>query len=245
MIKRTLVVLGWLLAGHGVWAGVYWLLLLVPESNVLMLATSFLLVLALAWWLGLVQAVGLLAWAPGGTVGGSIAPAARRAWLVIVPLLLFGAVWILTARASTWLSAHGSQIDAWLIVKTGWTKGQYVERGLAHIIAFVRWGLGLSLAAALFARLLRGGISSILSPGWLKAALQWRALLVFAGALALGVLLPAHLLDWRWVPTDRAGTWFEPAFATAKLGVIYVWGNFVWVLVLRFVARALPATGKS
>ena len=244
MIKRTGVVLSWLAAGHAVWGGLYWALLQVPESNVLMLGASLLLALALVWWLGTVEAVGLLASAPGGTVRGSLAPAAKRGWLVIAPLLVFCVVWLLTAHASTWLSVHGSQIDAWLILKTGWTKGQYVERGLIHLVAFVRWGVGLSLAAALFAAVLRGSVSALRSTAWLKASLHWRALLVFAGALGLAVLLPSHLIDWRWVPKDQAGTWFEPAFATVKLGVIYLWGNLVWALVLRFVAGRAAATGQ-
>ena len=80
MIKRTAIMFGWLASGHAIWAGLYWLLLQVPESNVLMLGTSLLLVVLLVWWMGAVEGVGILASAPGGTLRGSLLPAATRAW---------------------------------------------------------------------------------------------------------------------------------------------------------------------
>ena len=121
MIKRTAAVLGWLAAGHLLFGGLYWALLQVPEANVLMLATSLLLVLAMLWWLGVVEGVGLIAWNEGlGRAG--IGHAARRAWLIVVPLVVFGLVWMLTAHFYSWVARYGSQLDAWIILKTGWTK---------------------------------------------------------------------------------------------------------------------------
>jgi len=238
VIKRTAAVFGWLVAGHVVLGGLYWALLHVPESNVLMLTTSLLLVLALVWGTGAVEGAGLLASGSGMSVRSQLVPGLKRAWLVILPLLLFAAIFWMTGRISDWFARYGSQMDAWIILKTGWTKADRVKPAFAHIMAFVRWGIGLSLALALFRELLLGGVGALAArPAWLTRAMHWKALLVFALGLVFGWLLPWHVANWHWVPASQVGTWFEPAFATVKLSMVFVWMNAVWAIVLGFVAR--------
>ena len=235
MIKRTAAVFGWLVAGHLVLGGLYWALLQVPEANVLMLATSLLIVLGMLWWLGVVEGAGLTAWDEGlGRTG--IGRAARRAWLVIVPLVVFGLVWMLTANFYSWLARYGSQIDAWIILKTGWTKTAALFAAIRVLIGIVRWVIGLSLALALFSAALRDGLRGLMSVAWLRRAFGWRQVIVVLAALAVGFWLPWKYVNWR--PEGLTlGTWMEPAFASAKLAVMFLWANVAWTVVLRAVGH--------
>ena len=241
MIKRTGVILAWLVVGHAVLGGLYWALLLVPESNVFMLTTSLLLVLGMGWWLGLVEGVGLLAWQAGGGLRASLAPAAKRAWLVAFPLVVFAIVWWITGLASGWLDRYWSEVDAWILLKSGWTKAAMLRSACDHALAFVRYGIGASLALALFVGLLRTGVGGLASASWLRRACSWRQLVVIAAALVVGVLLPSHVAYWRWQPKSLSATWFEPAFAAVKLSLMFLVANLAWAFVLRAVARD-PAT---
>jgi hypothetical protein len=237
VIKRTAAILAWLVVGHAVLGGLYWALLLVPESNVLMLSTSLLVVLCMVWWLGLVEGVGLLAWQADGGLRASLTPAARRAWLVVFPLVVFALVWWITGLASGWLDRHWSEIDAWILLKTGWTNTAVLMSGCKHLIAFVRYGFGASLALALFVGLLRTGLGGLASVSWVRRAFAWRQLVIIAAALVVGVLLPAHLAYWRWQPKSVSATWFEPAFAVTKLSLMFLVANLAWAAVLRAISR--------
>lgn len=237
MIRRTIALLGWLVFGHAALAGLYWVLLNVPESNVWMLATSLLLAAGMTWALGLVEGVALLAWRPSGSIRQSLAPAARRAWLVVCPLLVAALVWWTTGLVWGWLDRHWTEIDAWILLKTGWTRAAVLRRAADHVLAFVRVGVGASLALALFSRLLRDGMRGLLSASWLRLACSWRLLIVVAAGLVVGVLVPSHLAYWRWLPKGMSATWFEPAFAAAKLSLMFLLGNVAWAAVTRTVSR--------
>ncbi len=246
MIKRTAVILAWLVVGHALLGGLYWTLLLVPESNVFMLTTSLLLVLGMVWWLGFVEGVGLLAWQPDGGLRTSLAPAARRAWLVVFPLVVFGLVWWITGLASEWLDRYWSEIDAWILLKTGWTKAVFVRSACEHLIAFVRLGLGASFALTLLVSLIRMGAAGLASLSWLRRSFAWRQLVIIAAALVVGVLLPSHLAYWRWQPKGITATWFEPTFAAAKLSLMFLLANVAWAAVLRAVAHEPgPSAGSE
>ena len=236
-MKQAAAILAWLVIGHAVLGALYWALLLVPESNVFMLATSLLLVIGIVWWFGLVEGVGLLAWQTDGGVRTRLAPAARRAWLVVFPLVVFGLVWWMTGLVSGWLDRYWSEIDAWILLETGWTQSAILRSTFEHVIAFVRYGLGASLALTLLAGLLRAGVAGLASPSWLRRAFSWRTLVVIAAALVVGVLLPSHLAYWQWQPKGLSATWFEPAFAVAKLSLIFLIANLAWAAVVRTIAR--------
>jgi len=55
--KRWFTITAWLLAGHAILGGLYWLLLQVPESNAFMLAASVLVVMGGLAWFGYVESV--------------------------------------------------------------------------------------------------------------------------------------------------------------------------------------------
>jgi len=237
VIKRAAVIFVWLVLGHAVIGGLYWTLLVVPESNVTMLGTSLVLVIGIVWSLGFVEGTALLSWQAADRMRRNLAPAARRAWLIVLPLIVFALVWWMTGLVSGWLDRHWSEIDAWILLKTGWTRAAILRSAFEHVIAFVRVGVGASLALALFAGLLRRGLRGLLSASWLQLAFSWRVLVVVAAALVVGVLLPSHLAYWRWQPKSLSATWFEPAFAAAKLSLMFLLSNLAWAAVVRTVAR--------
>ncbi|MEI6668901.1 MAG: hypothetical protein WCP29_12150 [Acidobacteriota bacterium] len=248
MITRTAACFAWLVAGHAAMGGLYWALLNVPESNVFMLGTSLLLVVSLVWSLGLVEGVGLLMWRDDGGVRTSLSTGARRAWLVVFPLIVVVGAWWITGQASRWLDANWSEIDAWIILKTGWTKAAILHTVSNYVIALVRLGVGSALGVMLFAILLRDGIGAMVSPLWLRRAFAWRLWLTLALAYVIGVIVPSQYAYWRWQPKTLPGSWFEPTFATVKLSVLFALALCAWLFVLRAAMRELerarPATAS-
>jgi hypothetical protein len=147
---------------------------------------------------------------------------------------VFGCLWWLTGTVQDWLTRHVGQIDAWIIAKLGWTKTAALHSSLAWAIAFVRYGVGTSMAVALLASVARRGLRGVTSP-WLRRALAWRPLLIIAAVLFVGVWLPWQAVYWR--PASLPPTWVQPAFAAVKLFVLYVVGNLAWAVVLRTASR--------
>jgi hypothetical protein len=237
VIKRTAAMLAWLVAGHAVLGGLYWALLLVPESNVFMLTTSLLLVVGMVWWCGLVEGVGLLASQADDSLRAHVRPAAGRAALVVAPLIVFAFVWWTTGMASDWLARHSTEIDAWILLKTGWTRSIVLWPAGEYVIAYVRYGLGASLALTLFVDLLRTGLGGAASSSWLRRSFAWRQLVVLTVAWVIGLLVLSPVAYWRWQPKGFAAEWFEPAFAATKLSLMFVVANLAWTAVLRTVAR--------
>jgi hypothetical protein len=242
VIKKTTAVLAWLTVSHALLGGLYWLLLLVPESNVVMLATSLLLVVALVLGFGFVEGVALMAMPAEGGIRSSLLPAARRAWLVIAPLFVFGLVWWSAGVATARFDAHWSEIDAWIILKTGWTNATFIHTAHGHMVAFIREGIGTLLALTVFATVLASGLRGLASFGWIRRAFSWRPLLATFAALGIGVLFPSDLIYWRWLPSGTSASWFEPAFAAAKLSVAYLFANVGWMLLVTAVGQAPSST---
>jgi len=233
-MTRTRAIVAWLAAGHLLVGGLYWLLLQVPESNVWMLASSLLIVLAALVMAGVIEETAILAWPSNEPMGVALRTALQRAWLVVLPLAVFGCVWWLSGAADDWLARHAGQIDAWIIAKTGWTNTAALHTSLVWVSAFVRYGIGTSLAVALLGSVARQGLRGVTSP-WLRHALAWKPLVIVAAVLFVGVWLPWQAVYWR--PASLPPTWVQPAFAAAKLFVLYVVGNLAWAVVLRTASR--------
>ena len=234
MIRRVAAVAGWLVAGHALLGMLYWLLLQIPESNVWMLASSLLVLLALVWLAGVVEMTALLAFAVDGPMRDALSPALRRAWLIVLPCALFAATWWLTGAAASWHGRYAGQVDAAIIARTGWTGTAWLHEAADWLIAAVRWVIGVSLAAAFAAALAIGGLRG-LHPRWAVRGLRWRPLAVTAAAAAIGVWLPLQAAYWR--PAFLAPNWMEPAFAAVKLAVLFVITQLAWTAVLRTAAR--------
>lgn len=234
MSARILAAVAWLCAGHAVLAGLYWLLLQIPESNVWMLGASLAVVLAAAWLTGIVEMTALLTTGAAGSMRASARASIRRAWLIVLPLALFAAVWWLTGFAVDAHARHSGQIDAWMIAKTGWTRTARLHESLAWLLAFVRYGVGTSLAVALMGALATGGPRGLASR-WIAGGLAWKPLTVTSLALLVGIWLPWQAVYWR--PASLPPTWVQPAFAALKLLALYVVANLAWAVVLRTAPR--------
>ena len=234
MTTRTRAIVAWLVAGHLLVGGLYWLLIQVPESNAWMLASSAAIVFATLLLGGIIESTAILAWTSSEPMSAALTTALRRAWLVVLPLAVIGCVWWLTGAADNWLARHAGQIDAWIIAKTGWTRTAALHTSLAWVVAFIRYGIGTSLAVGLLASLAKRGLRGATS-SWLRRALAWRPLLIIAAVLFVGVWLPWQAVYWR--PASLPPTWVQPAFAAVKLGVLYLVGNLAWAVVLRTAAR--------
>jgi len=231
---RTRAIVAWLVAGHLLVGGLYWLLIQVPESNAWMLVASLVIALAALVMTGVIEVTAILAWTASEPMGVALKTALLRAWLGVLPLAVFGCVWWLTGAADDWLARHAGQIDAWIIAKTGWTKTAALHTSLVWVSAFVRYGIGTSLAVALLAALARQGPRGATS-SWLRRGLAWKPLVIITAVLFVGVWLPWQAVSWR--PASLPPTWVQPAFATVKLGVLYLVGNLAWAVVLRTAAR--------
>lgn len=234
MITRTAAVAIWLFAGHAAAGLLYWLLLQIPESNAWMLAASLLALLAAVWLAGVIEMTALLAFAVDGPMRGALASALRRAWLIVLPCLLFGAIWWLTREAADWLARYAGQMDAAIIARTGWTRTAWLHATADWVVVLVRWVIGIALAAALAAALARHGWRG-LHPRWVSRALRPRVIGATAAALAIGVWLPWQAAYWRpaWLPPN----WTQPVFAAVKLLVLFGVMQLAWAAVLRAAAR--------
>lgn len=242
MITRILAVAGWLIAGHALLGALYWFFLQIPESNVWMLATSLLVLLAAMWVAGAIQMTAILAFAVDGPMRGALAAALRRAWLVVFPVAVFTAAWWLTDEAASWHARYAGQIDAAIIARTGWTRTGWLHEAAVWALALLRWVVGASLAAALAAALATGGLRGA-RPRWVRRGLRWRPLLVTAAAVVLGWWVPLRAVDWR--PTFLPPNWVEPAFAAIKLALLFAVAQLAWAVVLWAAARETPSSARS
>lgn len=231
-------ILAWLSAGHAALAGLYWLLLQIPESNVWMLAALGVVVMAAVWLTGAIEMTASLAFATDAPVRSAFGTVRGRAWLIVFPLGLCAAIWWATGEAGARHARDSGQIDAQIIAWTGWTRTAWLHAAIGWLLAFIRWAAGVSLAAALTASLAQEGMQG-LRPRWIRQAHRWKALLATTAALALGVWLPWQAAYWR--PEALPPTWVQPAFAAAKLLVMFVLAQLAWAIVLRTAARYLKS----
>lgn len=241
MKLRFSVVVGWLAGAYLLPFALFWLLLRVPESNVLMLAASMALALAIVVLAGCIETVALLA-LRGAPLGSALLKRAFRGVLPFVAaLLVFAAAWWLTARFDAWWGSVRGEIDAWLIARFGWTSTGWLHAAVGWLSSLARWLIGLSLALALFAGLLRD--ESAEGPArplplwrrWMGAAFSPVALAGLAGLLVLFAWLPWQAVYWR--PSWVTPSWPEVAFVAAKLGFLYLLANVGWTLALVLANR--------
>jgi hypothetical protein len=236
---RYFAVVCWLVAGHAVVGGLFWLLLQVPESNVLMLASSALLSVAAIYAFAVVQLMPLRAFGASEPMGRALGVALGRAWLVVVPLVIFGAIWWATGLAQEAFLGRAGEVDAWFIARLGWTNTGWVHTAVHVVLAFVRFGIGVALAVSMLAAIAGSGLAGLMSDAWLRGAFRWRYLLFVVAGLIVGFALPSHALYWR--PASLPPTWVQPAFAAVKLFVLFVVANAAWAFILLKAPRASAA----
>ncbi len=233
MKLRFLVVLGWIALGHVAIGGLYWALLQVPESNVFMLALSVIVALLLILSAAIVEIGGLSLWT--GSIRDALARAVRRAAWIAPAAVLFLVVWQVLSTIHGSYQSHATELDAWLLLKAGWTRTAWIHRTVAWVFWFLSYGVGLSLALSLLARTCSEGPQALARLAWLRQGLWWRQVLVITVAVLIGMVLPWQYVYWR--PRRLPASWVEPAFLAAKLFVLYLTASLAWTIVLRTVGK--------
>jgi hypothetical protein len=228
--RRLLLVASWLLAGHLLWLGLFWLLLQVPESTVFTLVVSAILTVLLIVIGGAVHA-GASAWWHGDPAAGHpLLRGARRPHAGLLGAALFGVVWWATAWLLAWHDGAAGQIDALYIARTGRADTRWIHSGMFWAVMFVRWSLGLTMAVCLLAAVVIDGVRAAGGGGWLRAALSPRQWLAVTFWLVLLVAIPWHLVSWR---PQRLSVAAEPWFVSGKLALVALAMSAGWALVLR------------
>jgi hypothetical protein len=232
MSLRLLLIALWVTVGYGVAAGLFWALLLVPESSVWMLALSASLVLAILVALLWVTGGVLLAWHPQITPIRAFASGLSASLAVAAGALLFGGVWWATLAALNWHAAHAGQIDAVIMVRTGVSNTGWLHRTIVWTIWILRWGPGFTLALSLAAWIAALGTAAIGAAGWVRAAWHPKRWTVILALSALCFMLPWRFVYWRPAHLSLPA---EPWFVGAKLGAMVLVAAIAWVLMIRVV----------
>lgn len=230
MISRLSAVTAWLVAGHAVLFGLFWLLLAVPESNVPMLLASTLVLAALLIVFGIVEGGGLLAWHPATAVRDVPLRAWRAVPAVWLGAIVFVITWYVAGLAGTWWQGHRGEIDAWLMAQSGWSETGKLHAAAGWLFAFLAWVPGTALGVSLASTVVHDGLRRAGRPGWILAALSLRRILTVAAVLLFFLWLPWRGVNWR--PSWLAPNWQETAFVVVKLGALFVVANVGWALVL-------------
>jgi hypothetical protein len=230
MIARVCGVTAWLLVGHLLLVGLYWLLLNVPESNALALAASALLGLLLVCGAGIIDTSALILLKPGTTARQALARGVRLLPVFVLALL----VWLAVSWTCGWLrgvhDAHSTQIDAWLIAKFDWTKTAALHRTIVDVLSVIRYVIGISLAVSLVAVAAFESGADVLRLRWIGRAFRPLQLVAIAVAIFGLVWLP-----WQaayWLPRQVPDSNLQIAFATVKLAAIAVLAHVGWAIVL-------------
>jgi hypothetical protein len=237
MNARLGIVVGWLAAGHAMLLALYWLLLRVPESNLLMLVASAAIVAAIVLLAGWIEGSAAILLSTGATRTSwgrkTIVEAIRSGLRAIVPfigaVLVFVAAWWLVGRIDGWHAARRGEIDAWVMARFGWTSTRPLHGAVEWLTAFLRYAAGLSLALGFFTEASRGRLASFASR-WLRASFSPLRLLKLTILLLFFFWLPWQAVYWR--PRSLAPSWHEPVFVAVKLGAVYLIATVGWALVL-------------
>lgn len=204
---RLAIITAWLLVGSALTAGVYWALLNTPESTILALITSAVLLIAALVSMGVTVNGAILMWSNGPS-RSTLRRALWRAPAVVPAVLIVVAVWWLVSHAETWVALRNGQISAWFIARLGWADVSWLFTGIRYGAMWMRWVIAALLAVWLMATLVHG-CKFRLSVTRVALASLWFAVLI---------ALPwAYLVPWRpaWLPPTSA----ELAFSIVKLSI--------------------------
>src|SRR5262245_19023735 len=234
MIVRRLATSALVLAGgYAIAGGLFWLLLNVPESNVVALLASALAALSVVMCAGLATAAALTV-PQGGPTREVIRRAVRTLPLFLLGLVSFAALWWVTARVDAWWSAHRGEIDAVMLRYLGLTSTNWLHLTAAWLAWLVRWGLGLSCVAA-FAAAGASGTGQVTSG--LRSAIRLAPL-----AMVVAAALIVSQGVWRWVywrPAGLSPSYAELTFVVVKLGGLYLLVAALGAAVLDVHRRAV------
>jgi hypothetical protein len=229
-VRRLLAVLLWLLIGHIVLGGLYWTLLNVPESNVLALGTSAMLVLVILVGICLVDVTGLLWLRPDWSWRAAFARSLHALPAFIVALLLWFLISWIVGAIETRYEARSGELDAWLIAKFNWTRTAWLHRAIPLLLGALRYVLGVSLVVSLLAFAAVDGFVEVVRLRWLLRALS-PVQLIIIGVIVAGLFwLPWHYIYWR--PASIPPNTLEMLFVGTKLAIVALLTHLGWTLVL-------------
>ncbi len=230
MLRRMLGATVWLFVGHAALAGLYWALLNVPESNVLALSLSALLVLLLVVGACIVDVTGLLWLRPEWRFRAALARSIRVLPVFLLALAMWWAVSWFVGRYEARYLVNKGELDAWLIAHFNITRNAWLQRLMPILFAFVRDVLGVSLAVSLVAAAAVGSFFDIFRFRWLLRALSPVQLVIIAVAVAGLIWLPGQGVYWRpaWIRSSS----MELAFIGVKLTVLGLIAHLGWALIL-------------
>lgn len=230
-MRRGFLIFGWLLAGHGVVAACYALLITLTDANALVLTSSALALLGgfIAW--ALTDATTLAWLVPGTSFREAWGRALRRgvpALALATALLLLS--WWTVDRASQWSRAHAAEFDAWMIATFDTTRTSWAHRVVNALSYVLRNIVSVSLAASLMVAVVMSGLRGALSRRWIASGLSRYQLGLVAGAMVLLVSLPWAFAAWR--PRGLPPTWVEAVFVGIKLAALVLLAHLAWLAVL-------------
>ncbi len=226
----VVTILGATLAG-----GTYWELLRVPESNVLALLLSALLVLAGVLIIGVTVGT-VIALASGASLRAALARGGRALpGFLLGTVVLLALVWLTGSIDGQW-ALHRGEIDALFLRYAGTDRTDAVHAGIAWLMWLLRWGLGLAAVAAATA-----GVAA--APGGAVGGSAVRGLGQALAPQPLGATVLGLLAGWGlwssvyWRPKGMTADVTELAFVSVKLGALFLVGAVLVVLVLHVFAR--------
>jgi hypothetical protein len=236
-MRQLIAIVGWLVVGHAVAGGLFWALLLVPESNALMVVLSACLAVLVLVVTAEVETIAVMSWIGPDGRRARVGRAVRALPACLAALVFFLGIYWLTGTVEGWLGDHRGEIDAWLILHARIVKSGAVHAAAGWTLWFVRFGIGVSLALALLVALVESGPRALAGARWLRQGLGARRLALIVLWLLALVWAPWQLVYWR--PTALPPSWLEPAFVTVKLALIYLAASLGWALVLKTGTRAI------
>lgn len=241
MIARALRLTVWLGLGAVLLSGVYWLFLNTPETNVMTLGTSILLLVVLLVLSALVVNAAVLMARGVGPVASMARGLRGLSWFVLIGVPLV-ALWLALTAGHTWVTEHSGEINAWFIARFGIADISALLTAESWIMRWLGWVVTPLAAVSLLAACLEHGRRGF-AEGWLRRAWHWRTLALATAVFVLFFVLPWRLTTWR---PDVPATWVEPTVAAMRLGAaLLLWSFGAALLVLLSVTTRSPAPPVS
>ena len=240
VVLRTVLWLGTVdaLAGAALLAFLY-----TPESNVLMLAVSALLILVAGILLLLSSTAAAHGLVHGVAPWASVGAAARRLPLVLVVLLVLGVLCGGAGWFEPWWMSRAGEVDAAAIAAGDATRTGWAHTAVHWVVVIVQWVLVPAWFATALAWIAGCERRDVLTLKWLGAGLDWPILLVTLASVALLVWTPWRHVFWR--PRLLPASWVEIVFAGTKVLLIYFLAQLAWALCLWTAARRVPAASGT
>lgn len=217
---RLALVTAWILIGAAATGAAYWGFLNTPESTVVALGSSLVLLLVTAALLSITITGAISLWLNGP------APAELRRAIRVLPafvpaLVVFALFWWIASSIDTWVALRTGAINAWFIATFGWGDMSGLFTTIRYLTTWLRWVPGGLLALSLMGGIVAIGWRAMAGPHWVRRGLRRRALLAGTAWFVALIVLPwIYLVPWRpdWIPPSGA----ELAFIAGKLSLAAV-----------------------